>query len=156
MSPPPLLVLYPDDAARLADLFRRARLRPAWSEQAIAGILGDPGGAAFAVATRDPSVLAAGLLVRRSGPETEILALATASDVRRTGQARALLGALAANEGRRGTARLLLEVAADNAPARALYTACGYREDGRRPRYYRREGCGRVDALLMSRRLALE
>lgn len=156
MSAPPLLVLRPDDAERLAGLFRRAGLEPAWSREAVAATLASPGGAAFGIAAPGPPDLAAGLLVRRVGPETEILAIATDPAARRAGHARALLAALAANEGRRGSARLLLEVAADNDPARALYAACGYEEDGRRPRYYRRGEGRRIDAVLMSRRLALE
>jgi ribosomal-protein-alanine N-acetyltransferase len=35
-----------------------------------------------------------------------------------------------------GAARMLLEVAEDNAAARALYAAAGFAPAGRRPRYY--------------------
>lgn len=45
----------------------------------------------------------------------------------------------------RGCARVLLEVAADNAPAIALYDRLGFREIDRRSRYY----TGGVDALIM-------
>jgi ribosomal-protein-alanine N-acetyltransferase len=42
-------------------------------------------------------------------------------------------------------------VAQDNAPARALYAANGFRITGRRSKYYKRAGNLAVDALLMER-----
>ncbi|WP_445400626.1 ribosomal protein S18-alanine N-acetyltransferase [Zobellella sp. An-6] len=50
----------------------------------------------------------------------------------------------------RGLARLWLEVRASNAPALALYRACGYVECGRRRDYYQTAG-GREDAVLMQK-----
>ena len=48
---------------------------------------------------------------------------------RRGGVARALLGAAAEFARDDGAAGLMLETARDNAPARALYRACGWHED---------------------------
>ena len=45
-----------------------------------------------------------------------------------------------------GVSVLFLEVAEDNAAAKALYDRCGFTPIGKRPAYYRREG-GRVAAL---------
>lgn len=42
-----------------------------------------------------------------------------------------------------------LEVAADNAPARALYGTCGFAQSGLRTAYYARAGAPAVDAVLM-------
>jgi ribosomal-protein-alanine N-acetyltransferase len=50
----------------------------------------------------------------------------------------------------RGSARLILEVAADNAAALALYRAAGFTEIGRRADYYHRAD-GRMTALVMAR-----
>jgi ribosomal-protein-alanine N-acetyltransferase len=47
--------------------------------------------------------------------------------------------------GRQGCTRVLLEVAADNSPALALYAPLGFAEIARRPRYY----ANGVDAVVM-------
>jgi [ribosomal protein S18]-alanine N-acetyltransferase len=47
----------------------------------------------------------------------------------------------------RGCARVLLEVAADNEPAQALYRGTGFAEIDRRPSYYAGEG----DAVVMAK-----
>jgi N-acetylglutamate synthase len=46
----------------------------------------------------------------------------------RQGLGRALTAALAAASARQGARRVLLQVEADNAPARALYARCGFRD----------------------------
>lgn len=48
-----------------------------------------------------------------------------------------------------GATRLFLEVAEDNAAARALYDRLGFEPAGRRPRYYSRPNGPAVDALLL-------
>jgi ribosomal protein S18 acetylase RimI-like enzyme len=48
-----------------------------------------------------------------------------------------------------GAESLFLEVAADNVGAQAFYSAEGFFEVGRRPRYYR----GEIDALVLRRDL---
>ena len=54
-----------------------------------------------------------------------------------------------------GAQRMLLEVREDNARARAVYTAAGYREIDRRRGYYRSRG-RQVGALVMARELTAE
>jgi ribosomal-protein-alanine N-acetyltransferase len=93
------------------------------------------------------------LLARLAADEAEVLTLATDPAHRRQGLAATLLGRFHAEAALRGAARAFLEVASDNLPARALYAAAGYREDGRRPRYYRRANGRAADALLLSRPL---
>lgn len=72
--------------------------------------------------------------------EAEVLTLATHPAHRRQGLARAALAAFLAKAGGRGAARALLDVAEDNAPARALYAAAGFAEIARRPAYYAGRG----------------
>ena len=48
-----------------------------------------------------------------------------------------------------GAHAAVLEVAVDNAAARALYHQVGFAEVGRREAYYRRPGGVRVDACLL-------
>ena len=109
-----------------------------WHERAMADMLATPGIFGF-IDLRGGMVLA-----RRAGGEAEILTLAVTPAVRRRGIGRGLVDLVAASA---GGSPLFLEVAADNAAARALYAAAGFIEAGRRPAYY---GAGR-DALLMRR-----
>ena len=53
----------------------------------------------------------------------------------------------------RGARRIFLEVAEDNAAARALYAAFGYTEIARRRDYYRTQTGQRRDALVMEKTL---
>lgn len=68
------------------------------------------------------------------------------------GIGRALLAWCEEQARRGGAERMLLEVREDNDRARAVYTAAGYREIGRRRGYYRIRG-RRIDALVMEREL---
>jgi len=81
--------------------------------------------------------------VRSVLDELHITTVAVHSEHRRRGHARAMIrGTLSAYP----DARLVhLEVRPTNATARTLYTSLGFRETGRRPRYY-----GDEDALLMT------
>lgn len=83
--------------------------------------------------------------------EAELLTLATDPAHRRKGLARACLDAFEAQAAARGAVSAFLEVAEDNAPARALYRAAGYAELGRRKGYYTSLGNTAVDALVLSR-----
>lgn len=92
------------------------------------------------------------LLARAVAGEAEVLTLATHPSARRRGRARALLADFERQALARGADRAFLEVAADNAPARALYLSAGWREAGLRRGYYPRAG-GAADAVVMERAL---
>jgi ribosomal-protein-alanine acetyltransferase len=68
--------------------------------------------------------------------EAELESIAVAPTAQRRGVGRALLKELMASLGSLGVGRLLLEVRASNRQAIAFYDALGFRECGRRPRYY--------------------
>jgi ribosomal protein S18 acetylase RimI-like enzyme len=75
---------------------------------------------------------------------------------RRGGLGRALMAGLAAQARAHGIEQLQLGVAVDNAPARALYAACGYVPYGLEPAALRL-GPGRyIDEVLMLRDLRLD
>jgi ribosomal-protein-alanine N-acetyltransferase len=93
------------------------------------------------------------VLVRDLGGECEILSLGVTPCWRRQGIARELLQVAIDEARRRSSGSLVLEVATDNDPARALYEALGFVAVGRRPRYYRRPD-GRADALILRLREA--
>lgn len=100
-------------------------------------------------------------LVRVTVDEAELLTIATHPAHQRQGLARALMGDWHARAAAMGAIRAILEVAADNAPARRLYDDSGYTECARRPGYYARVGSAaegaaegaHVDAILMDRPL---
>jgi ribosomal-protein-alanine N-acetyltransferase len=136
--------MTPEALARLhAAAF--AEERP-WTAAAIASLLSLPGELLLGDGR-------AALLARLAADEAEVLTLATDPAHRRQGLAAALLLGFHAEAAARGATRAFLEVASDNAPARSLYAMAGYREDGRRARYYRRASGPPADALLLSRAL---
>jgi len=93
--------------------------------------------ALFLVAEEDQRV--AGYAVALdAADEGDILNLAVAEGGRRRGLGRALVQAIVDNLAERGVREVFLEVRESNAAARALYTAFGFREVGRRKGYYRR------------------
>ena len=92
-------------------------------------------------------------LIRVVADETELLTIATHPDHQRQGLARALMADWLATAARRGARRAFLEVAHDNAPARALYAACGFAECGRRRGYYARPEGPAAEAVVMARSL---
>lgn len=68
--------------------------------------------------------------------EAELLRIAVSPEARGQGLGRALLEACQGDLAAAGMGHLFLEVRASNAPARALYWACGWRPCGTRPGYY--------------------
>jgi ribosomal-protein-alanine N-acetyltransferase len=72
--------------------------------------------------------------------------IAVRRDAQRRGVGRALLESLLAHAAERGASSVLLEVAADNAPAQKLYAAYGFEPIGVRRGYYQPSN---TDALIM-------
>lgn len=93
------------------------------------------------------------VLVQLAADEAEILTLAVRPSARRMGVATRLVERAAARIIAAGGRRLFLEVAEDNAAARALYACLDFEPVGRRPRYYARPDGHAVDALLLARNL---
>jgi [ribosomal protein S18]-alanine N-acetyltransferase len=114
--------------------------------------------AEFRGLTDSPHVLALGdtrafILTRIIADEAEVLTIATHPDHRRKGLARSLLAQFHAAARARGATTAFLDVAADNAPAIALYLGAGYAQVGQRRAYYPRKNASAADALLMRRAL---
>lgn len=117
-----------------------------WSEAEFAGLLATPG----TFACGDARGFA---LVRVIADEAELLTLTTHPAHRRQGHARALMDRWQTQAAAQGAARAFLEVAADNAPALALYERAGFRRAGLRRAYYARAGGRAADAVVMTRAL---
>jgi ribosomal-protein-alanine N-acetyltransferase len=130
----------PEELAALhAEAF--ARPRP-WSAAEFAAVLAGPG--AFLLTE------SGGFLVGRAlAGEAELLTLAVPEAVRRRGIGARLMVAFDGEARARGAAEAFLEVASDNAPARALYAGAGWAEAGRRRDYY----APGVDALILRKPL---
>ena len=86
------------------------------------------------------------------GGSADIVSVAVAPELLRSGVATRLLLFAIADLAGEGVEEISLEVAVDNAPARALYERLDFRRVGRRLRYYRRD-CELIDALVMCRTL---
>lgn len=84
------------------------------------------------------------IVYRTTLDEAEVITIGVHPDARRSGIGIALLGVMEADLKKSGVKHIFLEVAADNAPARALYEQNGFVQIGVRPRYY--DG---VDAIMM-------
>lgn len=138
-----------EDAPTLA-LLHAACFEDAWSLAAMLEVMAMP--AAFGHVVAFPGLPPAAMAITRvAADEAELLTLAVGAPWRRHGLARALIAEAAGEAGRRGAMRIYLEVAEDNAAARALYEAEGFEAIGRRRGYYARREGPAVDALTMRR-----
>ena len=136
-----LSVIAAIEAAQLPNPFNLRNLQELASRHAFRGFVAVPDSSA------DPMGY---VLVLVGGGSADIVSVAVASALLRRGVAtRLLLFALADLAGE-GVEEITLEVAVDNAPARALYERLDFYEVGRRPGYYRRDR-ELVDALVMRR-----
>ena len=139
-----------DTVAAAAALHAQAGLPEAWDAGAFATLLAMPG--AQGCLALDPETGApVGLaLWRVAADEAELLTICVSPASRRQGLGSVLLAAALDRVRARGAERMLLEVAADNGPARSLYGAHGFQACGLRPNYYRTTS-GTVDAEIMIR-----
>lgn len=139
----------PGGAAMLAALHASASEEP-WSAESLAALIASPGVfARLALADGSPAGF---VLARLAADEAEILTLAVVPAARRQGLGQALMRSALDAAAAAGAGRMLLEVAADNRGARALYAGLGFVAVGRRRAYYPRPGGG-ADALVLARDL---
>ena len=121
-----------------------------WDVPAIAEIMGIPG--FFGQIAWGKEAPAGFVLALDLGNECEILSLGVVPDQRRAGIGMALLDSVCFAARLRGAECVALEVAVDNAAARALYAREGFTVLGRRRNYYCQRG-QLVDALILRRAL---
>ena len=120
---------------------------PAWPPGEIAALVSSPG--VFALLVDDGPRPIAMILCRVVADEAEILTVAVDPDARGQGVGAALLRAALQRAQAAGAGVVFLEVAADNAPAAALYARAGFLPTGVRKGYYDRGAAGQVDGLAM-------
>lgn len=133
--------------AQLAALHAAAftQSRP-WSEQEFDDLLASP----FCFVVGDTTGFALGRVI---AGEAELLTIATHPDIRRQGRGRHWLAAFETQAQTLAATEAFLEVAADNAPAIALYQSAGYDDRAIRSGYYQRPDGNRIDARVMGKRL---
>ncbi|MFM2389011.1 MAG: hypothetical protein RLZZ437_566 [Pseudomonadota bacterium] len=132
-----------DMAALHALCFRQP---PPWTVASFAALSSDP----LCFILNDADSLLVGRVV---AGEAELLTLAVAPQNRRRGLGARLVGRFIYQARLRAATQAFLEVAADNAPAIALYTAAGFSHAGLRKAYYCAPGLMPVDAIIMTRAL---
>jgi [ribosomal protein S18]-alanine N-acetyltransferase len=124
-----------------------------WSAEWVARILALPGAVAALALAQDHEPVGL-VLALPAGEALDIAAIGVVGPRRRAGVGRALLLRVEAQARAGGALRLMLEVAEDNAAARAFYATAGFVECGRRRSYYRaRPGGLPRDALVFSKAL---
>ncbi|MEO1493799.1 MAG: GNAT family N-acetyltransferase [Pseudomonadota bacterium] len=145
-----VIVPNADAAARLCEI-EQAAFAGRQTRRSVEGFMAicPPRGAILA----DNDVAHGLLVLQFAADEGEIIDLGTVPAVRRTGLARDLMQAGEALACDLGCRRLVLEVAVDNAAARALYGSLDYQEAGRRKAYYLRPDGSRMDALVLAKDL---
>jgi ribosomal-protein-alanine N-acetyltransferase len=102
----------------------------------------------YVAAVQDGELVGYAGLVVAPPDEAWVNNMAVRRDHQRRGIGRALLEELLAIGRRNGAKHTLLEVAADNTPAQALYDSYGFEVIGLRKNYYQASG---TDALVMRR-----
>lgn len=95
----------------------------------------------FAAYIKDPKILIFGddtcfVVLRRAGPEAEILTFATHPDAQGEGRATAVLEKSMQELAKAQFEDVFLDVAEDNTPARALYARAGFAAIATRHTYY--------------------
>ena len=144
-----LLWAAPERAAEIAAL--HGRLFPLnWDETAIKNLLEHPASTSLMAIAGEPKVVTGFVIGQLAADEAEIISIGVAPDWQRQGLGKKLVEGLIRAVKRGDARRLFLEVAEDNAAAKALYRGLGFKETGRRKAYYERRGVPAVDALSLA------
>ncbi|WP_374314525.1 ribosomal protein S18-alanine N-acetyltransferase [Microbacterium sp.] len=141
-----LRAAVPADLDAIMALERASFPTDAWSDAMMHEELASPHGWYVVDETAGRLTGYAGLRAVRGARDADIQTIAIAEASRGRGRGRELLTALLAEAARRGVHDVFLEVRADNPVAQGLYASEGFREVGRRPRYYQPDD---VDAVVM-------
>ena len=147
-----------DDCQAVADLetqlfagrFTPQSLRDMLKKPAFYGAVLPAVGQEVGLAAGPAAVIHAYYLSIITADCADIIAIGTHSDWQRRGFGRIMLEHLIGVTERQHVEKILLEVAADNMPARQLYDSCGFVEIGCRKNYYKL-GEIRCDAVIMAR-----
>lgn len=140
-------VITPADAILLATIHREAFGKEGWATEEFVRTLAAP--ARFGFILRSGPAPVGFVLGQAAGDDAEILTIAVVPRHQRHGYGKYLLQCALDEATQLNAQRLLLEVAADNRAAQALYRKFGFADVGARRGYYKR-GAILVDALLLA------
>ena len=147
-----LLWAAPERAGEIAELHGRL-FDEKWSEASIKSLLEHPASTSLIAVAGDPKTIKGFVIAQLAADEAEILSIGVAPDWQRAGLGVRLIEGLIRASRRGEASKIFLEVAEDNAAARALYAKLGFKQIGRRKGYYKRP-MGNVDALTLALQLA--
>ena len=114
----------------------------------LLSMLGKPNFCGFVDDLDHMSDLAGYLIATIAADEAEILSIAVTANNQRLGCGNGLLTHFLAYAGKKNIKTVVLEVAADNGAALALYCRHGFKQFGQRTNYYKRRA-GYCDAIMM-------
>jgi [ribosomal protein S18]-alanine N-acetyltransferase len=129
----------------------QSRFTEGWDQAAVASLLALP--TTHGRALEQSGTIVGVVLAQCAAGEAEILTIAVAAAHGGQGFGDGLMSAIERDLTTAGARRLTLEVAADNAPALALYRRRGLAPVANRRGYYQRAGAAAVDAIVMARLL---
>jgi len=136
----------PKDTPALERLHKESFGVSAWAGEQLARSL--PLATTYAVAATHGTTLYGFILCQHVSEDAEILTFCVAPDARQRGIGFSLLQTTRNALKQKGAQRIMLDVAADNAPALALYEKAGFQRRGIRKGYYKRIN-HTVDAVMM-------
>ena len=139
-----LVKMNADHVASVAAIEKECFGREGWSERSVAGELTNA--LALWLVAEEDGVVAGYVGSQTVCAETDMMNVAVTADFRRRGIGEQLVNALVDELKALESHSLTLEVRASNTPAQALYEKLGFREVGRRPKYYQNP---REDALIL-------
>lgn len=144
-----LLWAAPERAAEVSALHGRL-FDESWSESSIKSLLEHPASTSLIAVAGDPKTIKGFIIAQLAADEAEIVSIGVAPDWQRAGLGTRLIEGLMRASKKGEASRIFLEVAEDNAAARALYAKLGFEEIGRRKGYYKRASGRSVDALTLA------
>jgi [ribosomal protein S18]-alanine N-acetyltransferase len=145
-----LKIADPDHAAEIAALHQQL-FNPPWDVSGVQPLLEAPAAVAFVARVGIPPMTTGFIIGQIAADVSEIISIGVAPEWQKRGLGRILFDAFSRAVTRAGAKRVFLDVAADNAPAIALYASLGCSEVGRRTGYYMRHEAPSVDAIVMTR-----
>jgi ribosomal-protein-alanine N-acetyltransferase len=131
---------FPSDVPQIMSLAQQSEMAAHWSAREYDALFAPeaPARVALAAFEESQSGVVAGFVIARCGDdEWEIENVVVDPKSRRMGIGGLLVQGVLQQARDRGASDVFLEVRESNVAARALYQHLGFREQGRRPHYYR-------------------
>jgi ribosomal-protein-alanine N-acetyltransferase len=149
-----LLWAGPERASGIADLHAKL-FSEAWDTESVRKLLDHPAATSFVATLGDPNDIIGFIIGQIAADESEILTVGVVPAHQKRGIGKLLVEGLMRAVQRAEVRRMYLEVATDNAAALQMYSKLGFSPSGVRKGYYARPGAASVDAVTMSRAIAI-